>query len=329
MNPRKQVTSKQRGVALILVLGLMAIITILATTITGIVQFSAKQHVTLKDMRQAYWYAKGGEVYALSTLTDLKDKRILEATDTQVTFPVSGEGQTGMVSYQLTPLHTCMNINSMDIAFEEPDARSTLNTNVWTYFLEEKAKISGATITQLLQRAADWIDADTQPKNPYGAEALFYSSQTPPQQPPNSAMFAIAELKALDILSDEENQAILPYLCTRPNDNTLAINPNDLTAEHAYLLSALTSGKLDENLSLSLIESRPDDGYAELSTFWAEPALSDVDDSVKASFTLTRQYFKLDTQVMLGTAPFRLISILRIDTDDTTHVISRRYGVTP
>ena len=322
-------TKAQRGVALILVLGLMAIITILATTITGTVQFSANQHVTLKDMRQAYWFARGGEVYALSTLADLKEKSLLEATDTQVTFPLSGDGHTGMVSYQLTPLHTCLNINSLDITFENPDARSLLNKNVWTYFLENKAQISGATITQLLQRAADWIDPDTQPKTPYGAESLFYSGQTPPQQPPNSTMLASAELGALDVLNEDEQQAIRPFLCIRPDDNTLAINPNDLTADDAYLLSVLTQGQLDENQALSVIESRPDDGYAELAAFWADPALSEVDDSVEASFTLARHYFKLDTQVVLGTAPFRLISLLRIDEDDTTHVISRRYGVTP
>jgi general secretion pathway protein K len=319
----------QHGVALILVLGLMAVIALLATQLTGKVDRHLDQTVILRDLDQARWYARAGEVYAQTTLEDLVTKALLETEDKTANFPISGEGQSGFVSYQLTASHTCLNLNSLTIDYNATDANTKAIKAVWSYALDQIAGVDNTTAAMFIQRASDWMDDNSEPQSPYGAESLFYTDQTPPYQPTNQPMVALDEAKRLNVLNDEEWQAIKPYLCLRPSDSELAINPNDLTEKDATLLVVLSEGLLDEAAALNVIESRPDDGYESIDDFYSLPALAEAGETFRSAFTLERHYFTLDTQVLVGQSPFRILSLLHVDSNGKTAVLSRRLGVTP
>ena len=319
----------QQGVALILVLGLMAVIAILATQLTEKVDHHLDQAVTLRDLDQARWYARAGETYAQTTLEDLVTKALLETEDTAANFPISGEGQTGFVSYKLSPSHTCLNVNSLVIDYNATDANTKAIKAVWSYALDQLAGVDNTTAAMFIQRASDWMDDNSEPQSPYGAETLFYTDQTPPYQPTNQPMVSLGEAKQLNALNDEEWQAIKPYLCVRPNDTELGVNPNDLTEQDAPLLVVLSEGLLDESSALSVIESRPDDGYEAIDDFYSLPALAEAGEAFRSAFTLERHYFTLDTQVLVGQAPFRIQSLLHVDSNGQTAVLSRRLGVNP
>jgi len=319
--------TRQRGAALIMVLGIMAIITVLATQVMDTVRQQTQQHSASRDLRQGYWYAKGGETYALSKLADFIDKPLLEKEDLEVAFPIDGGG----VRYRLQPMHTCLNINSLNQNKEANEALYQFTTNVWKQFLEQEIKLSAASQEMLIDRIRDWTDKDTLPEGGYGAETPFYSGQTPPQAAADDDMVSVSELLQLEALSNEEAALLLPYVCTRPGDQTLALNVNDLNTSSAPLISALIKGAIDSVQIAAIINDRPKEGYAHAADFWQHPIFNSItlSDQTKAALVNKRHYFQLETEVRLGSVEFSLTSWLYINDEKNARVLGRRYGVAP
>lgn len=318
---------QQRGVALIMVLGLMAIISILATQIIDQVHSSTTKSASLKNLQQAYWFARGGEVYAQSKLYDLMDKPILKSGDLLVQFPI----EQGQISYQLTPLHTCMNLNSLNREEKNDKDAFSFIQKTWKWFLEQQTQLDITSQEMLLNRVKDWTDSDMLPSGVYGAEATFYTSQTPAQQPPNQDMISTSELNNLELFDKQKYDDIASFICARPGDNQLNINPNDLSTETSYLISALLYDQIDQPTAEAIIQEKPSTGYETLDAFWQNPYFTnlDISEQAKASLTLKRYYFLLKTEVRLKQAHFTLISLLHIDDKKITRVLGRRYGVSP
>ena len=65
------IASKQKGVALIIVLMIVALVTVLATEMAGRLQLQVKRASNIKDNNQAYWYAMGAEQFARKSIGDL------------------------------------------------------------------------------------------------------------------------------------------------------------------------------------------------------------------------------------------------------------------
>lgn len=324
----------QTGAALILVLGIMAIISVLATQILDTTRSATRLHITLNDRQQALWYARAGEAYALEKLPDFLDEAMLEAEETQADFPF----EEGFVSYRLTPLHACLNVNSLNLSIlndaGETDAskqrQKKHSETVWRTYLNLLQLPEGQQDT-LLQRLADWADADRSPTGNYGAEAAFYSAQTPPYQPPNSDLLLPWEVSQLQALEPEELDILLPGLCARLGDHTLNLNPNDLKPADAPLLAAALAGTIDIATARRLLEERPKDGFKNLDAFWQHSLLSGLtfSDTIKQGLSLKRHYYLLQTRVQYGGAGFNLASILYIGSKKKTQVLGRRYGVAP
>lgn len=318
---------RQRGVALIMVLGLMAIISILATQIIDQVHSSTQKSTSLKDLQQAYWFARGGESYAQNKLNELMNKPILKSSDLQVHLPI----QQGQISYLLTPLHACMNLNSLNREKKDDPETFSFMQKTWKWFLEHQAQLDISNQEMLLNRVKDWTDNDMLPSGVYGAEATFYTGQTPAQQPPNRDMISTSELNNLELFDKKTYDAISAFTCARPGDHQLNINPNDLNTDSSYLISALLHDQIDQPTSMAVIQEKPSAGYETLEAFWQSPYFSglDITEQAKASLTLHRYYFLLKTEVRLKRTRFTLISLLHIDDKKITRVLGRRYGVSP
>ena len=59
---------KQQGVALIIVLLIVAIVSVLATEMGSRLQLQIKRASNIKENNQAYWYAMGAEQYAQKSI---------------------------------------------------------------------------------------------------------------------------------------------------------------------------------------------------------------------------------------------------------------------
>ncbi|RVU31676.1 type II secretion system minor pseudopilin GspK [Neptunomonas marina] len=330
MNRRSK---QQRGAALILVLGVMAVISILATQILETSRQSTQAFKAQRDLQQARWYARAGEFYATSKLGDYIDKKQLALKDREVQFPI----EQGFIRYELTSLHRCLNLNSLQLPEpkenaaerEQQKAQQSYTEAVWRYLITEHAQADTVSADQLIQRAHDWTDPDELPTGVYGAESSFYASQAPAQRPANRTFLLPSEIRYLEALAAEPRQQILPLICARPNDLAIAINPNDLQPQDAPLLQALMGGAIDARTALNIIEDRPREGWSNAAEFWQQPVLKDlsVSEASKAAIVMKRHYFSLITEVQFGVARFRLISLLHVDENKKTRVLGRRYGV--
>lgn len=316
---------RQHGAALIMVLGMMAIITVLATQIMDLISSDIKQTRALKDLQQASWYARGSETYALSKLEEFIKKPVLQATDLDVHFPIS----KGMIRYQLIPLHTCLSVNSLNRKQDDDSETYQHIQQSWKNFLSNTINLAPSDQDMLLDRIRDWIDNDHIPSGVYGAEAAFYASQTPAQLPPNQDIISLSELYSFEISDQNTMQALMASLCARPGDNKLSINPNDLKLTDSSLLSALLNNLVNEHQAYDIIKDKPDAGYSDLTSFWQHPLLADkkLSAPMKTSFSMERHYYQLKTEVIMGKAHFNLISLLHINDQQKTYVLTRRYGV--
>ena len=73
-NHRALSMQKQSGVALLVVLLVVALVSIIATEMGGRLQLQVKRAANIKDSNQAYWYAMGAEEYAQIAINRLAEE---------------------------------------------------------------------------------------------------------------------------------------------------------------------------------------------------------------------------------------------------------------
>jgi general secretion pathway protein K len=103
---------QQRGVALIVVLLIVALVSILATQMGSRLQLNVLRASNIKDNNQAYWYAMGAEHYARKSIAQLLEAKkgvlSLEGDWSEpLAFPLEGGG----IQAQLLDMQACFNVN--------------------------------------------------------------------------------------------------------------------------------------------------------------------------------------------------------------------------
>lgn len=107
--------SKQNGVALVIVLLVIAMTTIIATQMSGTLMFQQQRTENLESNQQAYWYAMGAEAFAKSVLyADFQDnKKVTHLGQRwalgETRFPVD----LGEISGEIFDLQACLNLNAL------------------------------------------------------------------------------------------------------------------------------------------------------------------------------------------------------------------------
>ncbi|QDP00024.1 type II secretion system minor pseudopilin GspK [Thalassotalea sp. PS06] len=107
--------SKQQGVALVIVLLVIAMTTIIATQMSGTLMFQQQRTENLESNQQAYWYAMGAEAFAKSVLyADFQEnKKVTHLGQRwalgETRFPVD----LGEISGEIFDLQACLNLNAL------------------------------------------------------------------------------------------------------------------------------------------------------------------------------------------------------------------------
>ncbi|MEL0068586.1 MAG: type II secretion system minor pseudopilin GspK [Gammaproteobacteria bacterium] len=316
-----------RGVALIMVLVIIALATIIATqliTMRGIYS-QRTQNVTLSD--NAWGYAVGAETLARMALDEaLKNEDTVHlgqlwASQT-VVFPIDG----GQLTASLTDLRGCFNINMMGARSasnpigEDQSQRVAVDNNkalpgqmVFQNLLRFIAQQStdaeiGAIQPELLAaRLRDWIDTDSVPAGFEGAEDQDYMGFVQPYRAANQKIVSVSELRTVSGFTPDLIDVLAPYVCVIPDNEDLVINVNTIPVERAELLAALY-----ENMTLdtarSIISSRPAGGFESEDYDPLVPADSQLIKGVSVDFTSS--YFAAMIEVELGQTRTRLKSLL-------------------
>lgn len=312
----------EKGIALLVVLLIVAIIMVIATEMSGRLQLNVARTINLKANNQAYWYALGAEQFAktsLSTLTSLTADNInLSQPWAEVfEYPVQG----GSIKAELVDMQACFNLNGVNIT-GSPDAAKDAFNRLLENFIQDSL-VSDTIRDSLL----DWIDEDTNPSN-YGAEDAEYESLTNPYLAANNPLGHTSELRLINGIDQAMEYGgideLKKVICVLP-ETTFKVNVNTVTKENAIVLSALLGDTLDS--AINIIESRPEEGFKDQATFLAlsEVQAMDLSEEQIKWFDVTTKYFKLNTTAKFQGSQFKLSTIFRLD-DDSISIISREFG---
>jgi len=346
----------QRGVALIMVLGVLAVISVLAGAIYQQTRTDQQLSSQYQALQQGYWYALGGEQVALGLADDYLEKQRLKEQESEIVFPVS----EGTIQLTLIPRQQCFNLNALsDEAVDYlPDVQTSGSENTdqgsndndsaaegsgntegeqpltglalkrnQLLRLFELVEIDSARASQFIDRLSDWLDADSLPEGSYGAEDVEYSGQQLPQLPANQHLISDSEWLEFIELSQQERQNLEQLLCLRPGDNALRINPNQLTESQAVLVAAVLGSKVSEQLAADLFAQKP--SFETLDGLWQSSELSGIqlESARKADFSIEHRFAEVKTEVDYAAARFTLNSLIVVDKANRAQVLARRYGV--
>jgi len=171
----------------------------------------------------------------------------------------------------------------------------------------------------------DWIDADNQPQT-QGAEDSAYMGQNPPYLAANQYITSTTELLALPGFGRENYQKIAPFIAALPPTSTL----NICTARGRVLDAFTPGGSSEWEDEAALAKNRASapppgcfpDANAYRTTFGAQAGTS-----FNASlFAETSSYFRLSSLVTIGSAEFNLYSLLYLDNQYFVHPIQRSFS---
>ena len=306
--------SQQRGMALITVLLVVAVVTVVSAGIITRQQLSIRSSANQLHVRQAWHYALGGETLAKAILQrDLREGAPRASVDhpgeawAKPRAPFALE-EGGALRLQISDLSGRFNLNSM-LRQGQPNAAAVAQFRRLLLGLQIEVPYA--------ERLLDWLDADDQPSGGYGAEDNQYLLAQPAYRAGNRELTDVSELRLLLEMTEADYQRLQPYVSTLPANATLNVN----TASARVLAS------LAEGLSLSraqgLVAARGGEGYRDVPSFLAQLNGLQVQSQALA---VGSEYFQVLSEVSIGERRQVLRSTLQRASDARVYVLARDLG---
>ena len=322
--------ARQRGVALLTVLLLVAVMTLLVTGILDDIRFGLRRAGNAQAIAQAQWYALGTEAVARRKIRELTRRSPgLTALDGDwngrtLPFPIE-DGEGGMVSVRVFDAATCFNLNSVVEGATEQWQRRELGVRQYLALLEASG-FDEQHARGLADALVDWIDTDAV-RSPLGAEDGSYALRRPAYRTAGTLLAEVSELRAIDGYSPATYARLRPHVCALPTAELSPVNVNTLTADDAPLLAMLTLGALDTAQARRIIAARPAGGWRDHAAFWSQPALAaaSVPNPVLEQTGLRTRYFGLHAQVEYGDAQAVLSELFEHGDDGAIALVARRW----
>jgi general secretion pathway protein K len=304
---------RQRGVALIMAIVMVAIATVLAVRIGTRASLDLRRTAGLIALDQAWHVALGAEAWAIEVLR--KDREDSETDHpgerwAQPIPPLPVDG--GAVRGALEDMQGRFNLNNLlanDGTVNEPAVER----------FERLLENAGAD-RRWARIAADWLDTDTVPGFPDGAEDGNYLSQNPPYRSANGPVTTISELMALPGMTLEE------YLRIRPHVAALAIGSDiNICTASAPVLAALVEGGTDFGDADSLLANRRDGCFPTMADLQATLDTEEFQ-ALRPTVSESSNWFRAVTAVSIGTSELTLYSLIERNNAGGSRTVLRSTG---
>ncbi len=305
--------ARQRGVALITALLLVFLATMTAVEAVYNFQLTLNRSSVVLGQRQAWYYALGGEAWAMETLRrDREDNEVDHLEEAWAT-PIPGLPiQGGSLSGKIEDLQGRFNLNNLvDQDGNAVQARLDQFSRLLDA-LQVEVDIGPAVV--------DWIDRDLDPQLG-GAESADYLLRTPSHVAANLQMADASELRQIQGVTREIYETLLPHVSALPTGTTLNVN----TATQAVLMS------LAEDLSsadaAALREGVGEKGYESVDEFLAHESFAGLDPPILAEgLGVGSNFFALLAEVNTEYGRISLESVVERAADQPLRVITRSVG---
>ena len=308
ITPITTLLQRQRGVALLTVMLVVALATTTAVAMASRQQVDIRRTENTLYQGQALMYLYGVEAWSQQFLAE--DRRDNDtdhnAEDWAIRLPpLPVEG--GQVQGYLEDLQGRFSLNSLNL----PEESGKLARERFERLLKQ-LEIN----TEVISTIQDWLDADIDTRFPAGAEDDYYLGQEPAYRTANQNMLSPSELLLLKDLDNELYIKLRPHINTLPE--TTPINVNTATAE--VLMS------LAEDISKSdiegIIKKREDEAYKSVEAFLAEDIFAGKNVS-EEGLSVGSNYFLLFAQADIGHVQHVLHSIMERDAEGRIRVLIR------
>jgi len=322
MNRHRPLHSRQRGVALIMAVLIVALATMLAASVSFKGYLDQRRSANVFAMDEGYEVALGGEAWAADSLR--RDKQQNSKTDdfteewaTPIP-PIPIEG--GQFEGQLEDMQGRFNLNSL-VAPQQNGKLATDTAAVERFqrlleLLEMEPKWANII--------ADWIDTDVQPNFPDGAEDPTYTGLNPPYRTANMPLTRASELLAVTGFGLDRYRKLEPFVTALPIGT-----PINLCTASPELLDALVAGRRQFTLARdNTTETRKQRCFPTKQDYESGLSATEKEELVTGKvIDQTSSYFRSTIWVTIGTTQFTLYSLLyRSGNNGLVRPILRSHG---
>ncbi|TVZ37273.1 general secretion pathway protein K [Alteromonadaceae bacterium 2753L.S.0a.02] len=278
---------QQRGVALVLALLVVALVTAIAVELSWRFDLSLVRAENRWYGVQAYAYLQGAEEFAFMALKFDKEednKKGVEI-DTLDEFWAQQAAQfptdEGWVSGKLEDAQARFNLNALAAKAQKPQGKFS----DWQKFTapqrrfirllqsinlgeteDEPVYLDQATAINIVEAIIDWMDVDSEVTGFGGAESDYYGQLEPPFVIPNKPMVSVSELNLIRGMTPELYQKLLPLVIAL--DAQVPLNINTASVE---IIRSFNSKKLFYPLALEdamdVVQNRSGGGYESVEDF--------------------------------------------------------------
>lgn len=308
---------KQKGIALITILVMVALATILAATIAQRQKFTVENTAYLMRQNQSLLYAKSAETFFSELLVEdaenAGDIDYLQENwaKPMPAFPV----EDGYVTGQLYDESGKFNLNSL------VDDSGQVNVAAKEWF--ERLLMNAGLNAQLSEAVIDWQDADNETLGPMGAEESYYRGLRNAYLPANSKFHAVEELKMVRGFEGEKYLQIAPYVSAI----TVTDAKVNINTAPAIVLASLAES-LDVKTVEAVLEQRQQnmEHFSNVDELWSlEPfsqAKNENQTALNALLGVKSSYFQAKIEVMLSERKRQFQTYL-LREDKKVHVLYR------
>ncbi|MGY0504003.1 type II secretion system minor pseudopilin GspK [Luteimonas sp. e5] len=319
---------RQRGVALLTVLLMVAVISVLVIAVLDDIRFGLRRSSNAEALGMARWQAVSAEALAIARLGQLH-----RASPQRTTLEGDWAGREfalpltdGLARARLDDATHCFNLNSVvqggsDLIMRRESAVAQFIA------LARSLDIPAGQAEALADSLVDWLDSDQQP-SPRGHEDASYRRGRGGYLTGQTLLADVSELRAIHGFDANIYQRLRPWVCTLPTNAPSPLNVNTLRPAQARLLQAWSLGALDEARARSLLAARPAAGWASAQAFWTQPEISALalDAEALAQLAVRTRYFRLRAQVQSGPAQVVLDSLFDQQSDGHARLVARQWN---
>lgn len=291
---------RQRGVALITIMLVVAILTAIVSRIALSNQIWVRQVENSAALAQADLASRAAQTWIASILEE--DDNNFDAVTEVWAQPLPPlPAGWGILFGWVEDMQARFNLNNL------VDAEGKLDTLAMQQF-ERLLQILELN-PGIAQAVADWIDADSNTAGPWGAEDVFYINLATPYFAANRPFEDTAELRLVRGIDMEIWQKLEPYVSALPESTGININ----TASTQVLAAAVTEWDLAGQAILLAEEWTGEMAQqpVEDMTIVPEQMLGDKDKPIPPGLDLGTSYFMAHTQLSFGNVAYRMTTLYR------------------
>ena len=309
--------TRQGGVALITAVMVVAF----ASTIGAAMM--VKHHLAVHrtgnaiQQVQAWWYLVGLEQWAATLLDRDREDNQVDHLGEPWAQPVDFlPVDEGALAGRLLDLQGCFNLNTLI-------RQGAVDADRVAQFQRLLRAIDGLRAGQAEELTAaiiDWLDADTEPTFPGGAEDGTYSTLDSPYRAANRPMSSVTELRLIQGVDAKLYAALLPHVCVRPGDHVINVN----TASAAVLMSL--ADDMTPADAEGIIARRIDQPFESTEAFVADELLAGRGISADA-ISVQSEYFQAEATASIGNVRLSMVSQFRRPEGARTRAVARSLNV--